>query len=558
MPAKLNISRRKFISAILATLLAGFNLASARENNSSAGARESKTSADARENKSSANNASANVASLSSNARLGINLAGIKNYATELPFVDLFRMSAGWVSQRKKGKWGDGPSLALDEHGWLKRLEPDCFATAIVCGIKGNHYPSGNYTVLYDGEGELAFRNAATNKDIVSKSAGKIVVKVNANAAFHLEIISTNPQNYIKNIRVIMPGFESDYAANPWHPQFIKRWSGIACIRLMDFMMTNNSTQVIWDDRPKLSDASFVKKGVPLELMLDLANRLEADPWFCMPHLADDAYIKQFAMMVKANLKPNLRAWVEYSNEVWNNGFKQTKYANQKGQELSLLGQSPYATAHYYAHQSIQIFDIWQAVYGGHSGFVRVLATQAANAHLAETILSYKNAAKQADVLAIAPYVTVNISPRSKGDLLISEVQNWNLDQLFAHIFTVAMPKSQQWMQQNKKIADEYGLKLVAYESGQHLAGALGTENNDAITKLFTEANADPRIGEVYSQNLNAWAEVGGDLNCSYNSVSKWSKWGSWGLLQYYDEAPNAKFKAVMEWAKLRGQKVRL
>ena len=549
MPLKINISRRKFIGATLATLIAGFNLASARENKSSAAARESK---------SSANNASANVASLSSNARLGINLAGIKNYATELPFVDLFRMAGSWVSQRKKGKWGDGPALEIDEHGWVKRLEPDCIAIVIVCGIKGGHYPSGNYTVLYDGEGELAFRNAATNKDIVSKSSGKIIVKVNANKPFHLEINSTNPLNYLRNIRVIMPGFESDYALNPWHPQFIKRWSGIACIRLMDFMMTNNSTQVIWDDRPKLTDASFIKKGVPLELMLDLANRLEAEPWFCMPHLADDAYIKQFAQLVKASLKPNLRAWVEYSNEVWNNGFKQTKYANQMGQALNVLGQSSYATAHYYAHRSMQIFDIWQAVYGGNSGFVKVLATQAANTHLAETILNFKNAAKQADVLAIAPYVTVNITPRSKGDLQISEVATWNLDKLFAHIFAVAMPKSQQWMQQNKKIADEYGLKLVAYESGQHLAGALGTENNEAITKLFTEANADPRMGEVYSQNLNAWAEAGGDLNCSYNSVSKWSKWGSWGLLQYYDDVPTAKFKAVMDWAKSRGQKVRL
>ena len=113
-------------------------------------------------------------------------------------------------------------------------------------------------------------------------------------------------------------------------------------------------------------------------------------------------------------------------------------------------------------------------------------------------------------------------------------------------------------MQQNKKIVDQYGLKLVAYESGQHLVGALGTENNDAITKLFTEANADARMGEVYSQNLNTWAQAGGDLICSYYSVGKWSKWGSWGLLQYYDDVPTAKFKAVMQWAKSRGQKVRL
>ena len=538
MAPKFNITRRKFIGTALITLIGGLNLASAREN------------------KNSANDAS--VKTDAPNARLGINLAAIKNYATELPFVDLFRMAGGWVSQRKKGKWGDGPTLELDEHGWVKRLEPDCIAITIVCGIKGNHYPSGDYSVLYDGEGELVFRNAATNKDIVSKTTGKIVVKVNANKPFHIEIVNTNPQDYIRNIRVIMPGFEFVYASNPWHPQFIKRWSGIACIRLMDFMMTNNSTQVIWDDRPKLTDASFTKKGIPIELMLDLANRLEADPWFCMPHLADDAYIKQFAQMVKANLKPNLRAWIEYSNEVWNNGFKQTKYANQMGQGLSFMGQSSNATAHYYAYRSMQIFDIWQAVYGANTSYVRVLASQAANTHLAETILSFKNAAKQADVLAIAPYVSVNITPRNKGALAVNEVATWNLDKLFEHIFAVAMPKSQQWMQQNKKVADRYGLKLVAYESGQHLVGALGTENNDAITKLFTEANADPRMGEIYSQNLNAWAQAGGDLICSYYSVGKWSKWGSWGLLQYYDDVPTAKFKAVLDWAKSRGQKMRL
>ena len=85
MISKINISRRKFISSALVTLLAGLNLATARENKNSA--------------------YDAIVKSDSANARLGINLAAIKNYSTELPFVDLFRMAAGCVSQRKKGKW---------------------------------------------------------------------------------------------------------------------------------------------------------------------------------------------------------------------------------------------------------------------------------------------------------------------------------------------------------------------------------------------------------------------------------------------------------------------
>ena len=92
------------------------------------------------------------------------------------------------------------------------------------------------------------------------------------------------------------------------------------------------------------------------------------------------------------------------------------------------------------------------------------------------------------------------------------------------------------------------------------MVGALGTENNDAITKLFTEANADPRMGDVYSQNLSAWVQAGGDLICSYNSVGKWSKWGSWGLMQYYDDVPanSHKFAATIKWAVSRGQKMQL
>jgi hypothetical protein len=65
MTPKINITRRKFIGTVLITLIAGLNLATAREN---------KNSADG-----------ASVKSDAANARLGINLAGIKNYATELP-----------------------------------------------------------------------------------------------------------------------------------------------------------------------------------------------------------------------------------------------------------------------------------------------------------------------------------------------------------------------------------------------------------------------------------------------------------------------------------------
>ncbi len=73
-------------------------------------------------------------------ARLGMNLAGPADWNTELPFVDVFRMSRPWISQQKEKAWGKGPQLLLDEYGWVRRLEKDCFAETPLCTIDGGHY----------------------------------------------------------------------------------------------------------------------------------------------------------------------------------------------------------------------------------------------------------------------------------------------------------------------------------------------------------------------------------------------------------------------------------
>ena len=35
----------------------------------------------------------------------------------------------------------------------------------------------------------------------------------------------------------------------------------------------------------------------------------------------------------------------------------------------------------------------------------------------------------------------------------------------------------------------------MAYEGGQHMVGVIGGENNEAMTRLFQEANRHPRMG---------------------------------------------------------------
>ena len=498
------------------------------------------------------------------NPRLGINLGGIDDVSTELPFVDMFRLNRGFEMHFATG--GPAPEpLDLDEHGWVKNLPKGRYAPTVITTVEGGHFPNGHYTVLYDGEGELGFFNAGGDGDIVSKAKGRIVINVDSSRGLWiLTIKATNPANYIRNIRVIMPGFENTYQTDPWHPVFMKRWAGVACLRYMDFMHTNNSKQVRWADRPKVTDASYAPKGAPLEVTVDLANRQQAEPWFCMPHLADDDYVRQYATYVKANLDPTLKVWVEYSNEVWNSIFEQSIYAGKAGQRLKLAKEEWEAANHYAAIRSVQIFKIWEQVFGGTARLVRVLASQAATAEVSSRMLSTKVSATQiaadyTDALAIAPYISMLVAPTPSADALAEgQVQNWSTDQVFEYLNRKGLPEATGWIKQSKKVADKFNVPMVAYEGGQHMLGVLGAENNEKLTKLLFAASADPRMGKLYSQYLSVWEQQGGDLFCAFSSVAGWSKWGTWGAMQYYDEPPSKahKFTALLDWAKKRGQKM--
>jgi hypothetical protein len=488
-----------------------------------------------------------------SGARLGINLAGIADWNSELPFVDMFRMSREWISQSNDGGWATGPALDIDENGWVKRIANNCHVTTFLSSDEHGRFYAGDYVVLYEGEGELV----VPFHKVKSSEKGRLVVKVDPKkGTLGVDILKTNPQNYIKNIKVIMPEFEKSYQDNPWHPDFLKRWTGVACIRLMDFMATNNSMQATWANRPKKEDASFAVKGVPVELMVDLANRLNCDPWFCMPHLANDDYVKQFASYVKTNLNAHLNPWIEYSNELWNTAFQQTAYAGTQGQRLKFAENGWEGGWRYTAYRSVEIFKIWNNIFASSRKVIRVLGSQAASIGVTEQILSFQNAAKQADVLAIAPYISFNVSPTLENGISDKVVSNWNLDKLFEHLNQKSLPECEGWIKSSKKAADKNKLKLVAYEDGQHLVGVLGAENNEKLEKLLLKANTDERMGDLYTKHLKAWTDNGGDLVCSFNSVSTWSKWGSWGLVEYYDDKPTPKYKAVIDWAKSRGQKL--
>ncbi|MDP8567758.1 hypothetical protein [Methylophilus aquaticus] len=487
-------------------------------------------------------------------ASMGINLAAISYWGSELPFTDIFKSAGEWVSNAKAMQWGSGPKLDIDEHGWVKRLDAAGFATKMVA--LAGLYPTGIYTILFDGEGEVQL--AFNVGKVIKALPGKLVVKVNsASMPLAVNLNKTNPKNYVRNIRVYLPEYQSSEGVT-YTNEFIDRWAGMACIRFMDFIATNNSKIQHWSDRPMLEDASYSLKGVPLELMVDLANKLDADAWFCIPHLADDDYVEKYITYIDQHLKPGLRAWIEYSNEVWNSVFNQSKYCVDIGVKTALAQSPRDAGLLAYARRCRDIFKIVAKVSDNKKRYVCVVASQAANPYVSEKILSFEDLVEYADALAIAPYFSFNVAP---NDVLNDkEVMNWSLDKLFEYLETVKLPEAKKWIEDSKKVSERYGLSLVAYEAGQHLTAYRGAENNTQLVDLFSKANAHPRMGKLYSRYLKDWEQSGGGLLCAFSSMSVWSKWGSWGLLERPTDNPeqSAKFKSVVEWAQSHGQSIKL
>lgn len=478
---------------------------------------------------------------------LGTNLALMRDYTGDWPFVDAFHQARYWISG-SAAAFDDHRALALDDNGWVKSLEPGQIARALLFKRDGLEIPRGAYVVLYDGKGSLQYSNARR----VESKPGREVIIPGGPGGFGVEITATNPQDHLRNIRVIMPGgvcaedqfkacgaeaecgpsgpclgFEQNYPAQIFHPTFLAGLKDFSTLRFMEWMNTNKPYSGEWKDRPRPETFSWAPIGVPAEIMVELANRLQATPWFNMPHIATDEYIRGFAKIVSERLDPRLPVYVEYSNEVWNGAFPQARFALETGQKRG-LGSGREGGIAFYRQRSSETFELWRREFKKPGRVVRVLASQSGASDLAAKLLAVPKPRELADVLAIAPYFGYYLgTERAKSQVLASTPE-----QAFAELKGRALETAKKEMLANAAIAKRAGLTLVAYEGGQHLVGIGGVENDAAINQIFEGLNRDPRMKALYLEYLDAWREVGGGLFVHYAHCVAGSKYGYFGALE--------------------------
>jgi len=334
----------------------------------------------------------------------------------------------------------------------------------------------------------------------------------------------------------------------------------------MDWMTTNGSPQKDWADRPTLDDSTWARKGAPVEAMVALANETGTSPWFTIPHQATDEYIANFAAYVRDHLDPKLKAYVEYSNEVWNWQFPQAYYAVAQAQARwgdRLIGNAGWKQ--WYGMRSAQTADLWKATFGAEKDrVVSVITTQTAWKGLEDPILTTPSWVAEGHAPAWKSFDAYSVSGYFGGNLGSAEntatIKSWMTDTdggfgkaLQQLSVGGLLPGDNQFsvadtiksFQYHADVAQKYGLNMVAYEGGQHLVGVGGVENDPELANFLVELNRRPEMQGLYTQLLDGWKQSGGTLFNHFVDVSTPGKWGSWGSLESITQPTSPKYAAL-------------
>lgn len=530
------------------------------------------------------------------NPSLALGLDGVSDWSTQHPFLNIMKTARPWVGH-VGDQWGaiQMNDLAqrglLDTHGYPTRIPAEASklesfvltdqpeeATDMAARYRIRWKGEGKLTV--SGRGQTARTSESDNEIWLSYSPGEGLVAVG--------IESTDPNrtgNYIRDIEIVREDHIPLYDAGViFNPAWIAHIENARSLRFMDWMLTNGSPVESWEERPREAHFSYAWRGVPAEVIIRLSNKVGADPWICMPHAANDAYMRQFAELTRATLDPRLKAYVEFSNELWNHIFPQTKWAVDKArQRWNVEGD---AWMQYAGLRSAEVMGIWSEVYGNEASerLVRVMGVHTGWAGLEEPFLEAPLAVAEGlaapkesfDAYAVSGYFGFDLGLEEEGLPQVRQIvaksvakaeevgRNKGLQRkaLEAEIepvkFDLAYPEvaellwngsfkelTEVFWPYHAELASKLGMQLVMYEGGTHVTPHGEALNDEELVAFFTSFNYDDEVGKLYDELLRRWRNVGGQLFNAFVDVAPATKYGSWGALRHLQD-DNPRWDALM------------
>lgn len=469
---------------------------------------------------------------------LGTNLAPLGAGSADWVFVDAFKHATPWISVSTRTGKKDTRKLDLDTDGWVTQLLPDQSAVTRVPTMGG-----GAMVVLYEGRGKLTFGGATIESD----QPGRFVVQTKRDSQLELTIASSNPADPVRQIRVVPTAFEATHETQVFHPMFLRRLGRFRVLRMAGWSRADESALVRWSDRPLRSYATQAgSQGVAYEYMIMLANELRADLWITVPHLANEEFVRSLAELLRDNLEPELKVYLEYSSELFGAPEHSAAAAYAFKQGKALDSDPGVARAMYTARRSLEIWRIMESALD-RSRTVRVLSGRLGAAQELEALLSFEKAYEQADVLAVTPRLGVELGRLEFADAVESNDLDWLLSQLDNE----SLPDVLGQVRRASEVAKKYGVSLVAASGGQHLVADIELRSRATLNERFDAANRSPRMSALYGALLDGWKKNGGELFVHEALTTPFDKYGRAGALEVQDQSEERapKFQALLAFA---------
>lgn len=519
-------------------------------------------------------------------AGIGVNIEAVKDYSRLSPFVDLMKSSRPWGLPDQPWE----RKVRTDALGWP--LEDAGVVVKVVQEDPGEAQPKGR--ALAPGVYRLSFQGRAQVQPVASsgvsvqklgydaaskRSTADVVV---APGATQLMLSFTGTSGGVRDVRLVPAGTPP---TQTFTDEFRAAAAPFGTLRLMDFLETNGNPVRRWSERTTPASATQAgERGAAYEYAVQLANELQKDIWINVPVHADDDYVRSLADLLKRTLAPGRAVYVEYSNELWNAVFPQTRanmeaaVAEAVAGDTTLTGGRQCTRAQFEASveacnphwagymrvgkRTVRIAQIFGEVFGpgALNDRVRVVyATQFADRSIAEQVL--KNIAtyrgKPSAFLygvAAAPYFYLDEQLARWSRLDAATVHASLEKSLEREVLPFLAPGVTQgeqfrkgvaytggdWAEPSlKALADYYGLQSLAYEGGPDL------RQEEAGQRAKFAASMDPRMGALMDRLLGQWFGCGNGLFVHFSLTSAYGRSGHWGLTNDPRDLRTPKYLAV-------------
>lgn len=495
---------------------------------------------------------------------IGMNVGAVVDWSDDWFFVDSLRTMRAWLTRDAApgGPWQTDfrDRVPLDARGWPTALpfDPGDGAPPQVVHTVGRMEHAGTHRLRWSGRGrfDFAWNTSPTTRAVrhVVATGGEQSAEIEnvvPFATFYLEMFETDPGDPVRVLGLESPDFAPDLPTRPFHPLYVERLAPFAALRMMDWGRTNGSPVSGWAQRTTPDHYTQSRdEGASLEEAARMANLSGQDLWLCVPHRADDDWVENAARLVDAALDPHLAIYLEYSNETWNVLFSQTTWVQDRGEERGLSADRWRAGQMYAGLRSAEVWHGFAAALRPGRRLVKVLASQSVSTSITQARLdalldpAWNPAGTLPDAIAIAPYFTHNFTTAEVAAGLPV------VDELVATDMPASIEAARAGVRAHRALADAQGMRLVAYEGGQHYVGVYGAENDDALTAILLAANRDPRMYDRYLEYLDMLRDEGIDLLMNFSMTGRYSKYGSWGVIERQDQplADAPKLRALLDW----------